>query len=175
MSLGPQVTMIPLELARGHAWRLGLFFTPCVSFWEEGGICDRVTWCLGLFSLVSIFSSLSCPFLSFSIQISAFPPPFCVLSARTRKVTIPASPCLIVCPGYSFRSVFRQCVKNLHKLNEQVRLDQVNEDILSHLPICIRGGRTFILNKLPKIGQLIVNIVPKLPFFVCPQCFTSLV
>src|ERR1700735_5595041 len=84
-STSSQATEIQEESARGWAWKCGLFFTPHISFWEEG-ICDRVTWCLGPFSLVIIFISLFRLFLSSPVRISAFSPPF-VGFAQTRKVS----------------------------------------------------------------------------------------
>src|ERR1700691_4174670 len=47
--------------------------------------CDRVTWCLGPFSLVITHISLSSLFLSSSVKNISISPPF-VGSARTRKV-----------------------------------------------------------------------------------------
>src|SRR6202167_6198369 len=85
-STSSQATEIWKESTQGRAWKCGLFFTPHISFWEEG-ICDRVTWCLGPFSLVITHISLSSLFLSSSVKnISISPPPFVGL-ARTRKVT----------------------------------------------------------------------------------------
>src|ERR1700735_3803315 len=73
-STSSQATEIQEESARGRAWECGLFFTPHISFWEEG-ICDRVTWCLGPFSLVITHISLSSLFLSSSVKNISISPP----------------------------------------------------------------------------------------------------
>src|ERR1700676_4712481 len=52
---------------------------PHISFWEEG-ICDRVTWCLGPFSLVITYISLSCLFPSTTDQNISLSPPLFVCS-----------------------------------------------------------------------------------------------
>src|ERR1700683_1437658 len=82
--LGPQVTTIHLEVARGRAWNRGLLSAPHISFWE-GGICDRVTSGLGPFSLVIICSTLNRLLHSFAIRFRVFPP-LLLASGKTRKV-----------------------------------------------------------------------------------------
>src|ERR1700689_5714243 len=97
-----QATEIWEESARGRAWKCGLFSPPHISFWEEG-ICDRVTWCLGPFSLVITHISLSSLFLSSSVRISVFPP-LLLAQPELGRSTLPA------CrhPLYYFRTSQRE-------------------------------------------------------------------
>src|ERR1700685_1346567 len=96
-STSSQATEIWEESSRGRAWKCGLFFTPHISFWEEG-ICDRVTWCLGPFSLVITYISLSCLFQSSSVKNISISPPSLAWPELGRShpssVTVHLYPCI---------------------------------------------------------------------------------